>query len=143
MTTRVGSGGVATRKTPPRTPSRPARLPGEERREHFLDVATQLITDQSVDSVTMELGREGHSIDLVIHPVILVRRDEGGRLIEMMLVADRIERRLREMGHVLRDVEVNRIARHAVHEDEDDERDTEERQDAVEESANDVGDHQV
>jgi AcrR family transcriptional regulator len=33
---------------------RPARLPGEERREHFLDVAAELITGQGVDSVTME-----------------------------------------------------------------------------------------
>jgi AcrR family transcriptional regulator len=55
MTTRVGSAGVATRKSStPRTPPRAARLPGEERREHFLDVARELITEQSVDSVTME-----------------------------------------------------------------------------------------
>ena len=33
---------------------RPARLPGEERREHFLDVAAELITLQGVNSVTME-----------------------------------------------------------------------------------------
>ena len=47
----------------------------------------QIVSDDMpfvVDSVTMELGREGHSIDLVIHPVILVRRDEGGRLIEVL-----------------------------------------------------------
>ncbi len=34
-----------------------------------------------VDSVTMALGRQGYGIDLVIHPVIRVRRDEQGRLI--------------------------------------------------------------
>jgi AcrR family transcriptional regulator len=33
---------------------RPARLPGEERRQHFLQVAADLITDKGVDAVTME-----------------------------------------------------------------------------------------
>src|ERR1700736_4959118 len=28
-----------------------------------------------VDSITMELARQGHSIDLVIHPVVRIRRD--------------------------------------------------------------------
>jgi AcrR family transcriptional regulator len=33
---------------------RPARLPGQERREHFLDAAAQLILERGIDSVTME-----------------------------------------------------------------------------------------
>ncbi len=33
-----------------------------------------------VDSVTMELGRQGYSIDLVIHPVVRVQRDRDRRL---------------------------------------------------------------
>jgi glutamate dehydrogenase len=37
-----------------------------------------------VDSVTMELGRQGDAIDLVIHPVVRVRRDEQGRLTEVL-----------------------------------------------------------
>ncbi len=37
-----------------------------------------------VDSVTMELGRQGYGIDLVIHPVIWVRRDSDGQLIEVL-----------------------------------------------------------
>ena len=37
-----------------------------------------------VDSVTMELGRQGHSIDLVIHPVLRIRRDVEGRLLEVL-----------------------------------------------------------
>jgi glutamate dehydrogenase len=37
-----------------------------------------------VDSVTMELGRRGYAIDLVIHPVMWVRRDENGQLIELL-----------------------------------------------------------
>ncbi len=36
-----------------------------------------------VDSVTMELGRHGYGIDLVIHPVIRMRRDQSGRAIEV------------------------------------------------------------
>ena len=37
-----------------------------------------------VDSVTMELARQDIDIDLVIHPVIRVRRDEQGRLTQMI-----------------------------------------------------------
>src|SRR5205807_10654003 len=37
-----------------------------------------------VDSVTMELGRQGYAIDLVIHPVIRVRRDPEGQLLEVV-----------------------------------------------------------
>jgi glutamate dehydrogenase len=37
-----------------------------------------------VDSVTMELGRQGYGIDLVIHPVIRVKRDDDGRLAEIV-----------------------------------------------------------
>ncbi|HEY2161583.1 MAG TPA: hypothetical protein VGH24_09775 [Solirubrobacteraceae bacterium] len=47
----------------------------------------QVVSDDMpfiVDSVTMEVGRQGHSIDLVIHPVIVVRRDQDGRMIEVL-----------------------------------------------------------
>jgi glutamate dehydrogenase len=37
-----------------------------------------------VDSVTMELGRQGYGIDLVIHPVVRVRRDKDGQLLEVL-----------------------------------------------------------
>jgi glutamate dehydrogenase len=37
-----------------------------------------------VDSVTMQLGRLGYGIDLVIHPVIRVRRDDDGHLTEVL-----------------------------------------------------------
>jgi glutamate dehydrogenase len=36
-----------------------------------------------VDSVRMELGRHGYGIHLLIHPVINVRRDEEGELVEV------------------------------------------------------------
>jgi glutamate dehydrogenase len=37
-----------------------------------------------VDSVTMALGRQGYGIDLVIHPVIKVRRDDRGELVDVL-----------------------------------------------------------
>ena len=37
-----------------------------------------------VDSVTMELARQGYSLHLVIHPVIRVRRDDKGNLIDIV-----------------------------------------------------------
>ena len=37
-----------------------------------------------VDSVTMELGRHGYGIDLVIHPVMRVHRDEDGNLLDVL-----------------------------------------------------------
>ena len=37
-----------------------------------------------VDSVNMELNRLGSGVHLIIHPVVRVRRDEGGRLLEVL-----------------------------------------------------------
>ncbi len=37
-----------------------------------------------VDSVTMDLTRKGYSIDLVIHPVMRIRRDEHGQILEVL-----------------------------------------------------------
>jgi glutamate dehydrogenase len=47
----------------------------------------EIVTDDMpflVDSVTMELSRQGRSIDLMIHPVIRVRRDERGALQQVL-----------------------------------------------------------
>ena len=47
----------------------------------------EIVTDDMpflVDSVTMELARQGHPIHLVIHPVIEVRRDEQGHLVDVL-----------------------------------------------------------
>ncbi len=47
----------------------------------------EIVTDDMpfiVDSVTMQLGRLGYGIDLVIHPMIRVRRDAGGHMIEVL-----------------------------------------------------------
>ncbi len=47
----------------------------------------EIVTDDMpfiVDSVTMQLGRLGYGIDLVIHPVIRVRRDAHGHITEVL-----------------------------------------------------------
>ncbi len=47
----------------------------------------QIVSDDMpfiVDSVTMELAHQGHAIELTIHPVIQVRRDASGHLVEVL-----------------------------------------------------------
>jgi glutamate dehydrogenase len=47
----------------------------------------QIVSDDMpfiVDSVTMELSRAGAEIDLMIHPVMRVRRDARGRMLEVL-----------------------------------------------------------
>src|SRR5581483_10530752 len=66
-----------------------------------------------VDSVTMELNRLGYSINLVIHPVMGVRRDDEGQLLEVL-----------EPGGDESDVEIESILHAEVtHEDDAEQRD--------------------
>ncbi len=47
----------------------------------------QIVSDDMpflVDSVTMDLGRQGYGIDLVIHPVLRFRRDRRGRVTHVL-----------------------------------------------------------
>ena len=49
--------------------------------------AVEIVTDDMpflVDSVTMELNRRGFGVHMIIHPVLLVRRDEHGNLVEIL-----------------------------------------------------------
>ncbi|MGH2716531.1 MAG: NAD-glutamate dehydrogenase, partial [Thermoleophilaceae bacterium] len=49
--------------------------------------AVEIVTDDMpflIDSVAMELNRRGFGVHLIIHPVIRVRRDGDGRLIEVL-----------------------------------------------------------
>jgi glutamate dehydrogenase len=49
--------------------------------------AVEIVTDDMpflIDSVTMELNRRGYGVHLIIHPVINVRRDDGGQLVEVL-----------------------------------------------------------
>jgi glutamate dehydrogenase len=51
----------------------------------------QIVTDDMpflVDSVTAELSRTGRAIHLVVHPVLLVRRDAAGELQEIVPASD-------------------------------------------------------
>src|SRR3954463_9245369 len=48
--------------------------------------AVEIVTDDMpflVDSVSMELSRQAYGIHLVVHPVVGVRRDEHGELVEV------------------------------------------------------------
>jgi glutamate dehydrogenase len=49
--------------------------------------AVEIVTDDMpflIDSVSMELNRRGFGMHMIIHPVMNVRRDEGGRLAEIL-----------------------------------------------------------
>jgi glutamate dehydrogenase len=49
--------------------------------------AVEIVTDDMpflIDSVSMELNRRGFGVHMIIHPVLIVRRDAGGRLLEVL-----------------------------------------------------------
>ena len=49
--------------------------------------AVEIVTDDMpflIDSVAMELNRRGFGVHLIIHPVMRVRRDADGRLLEVL-----------------------------------------------------------
>ena len=49
--------------------------------------AVEIVTDDMpflIDSVGMELNRRGFGVHLIIHPVLVVRRDENGLLLEVL-----------------------------------------------------------
>jgi glutamate dehydrogenase len=49
--------------------------------------AVEIVTDDMpflIDSVSMELNRRGFGVHLIIHPVLSVRRDESGELLEIL-----------------------------------------------------------
>jgi glutamate dehydrogenase len=67
-----------------------------------------------VDSVTMELAREGYTIDLVIHPVVRVRRDDKGRLLEVLPTGEAPENSIAESvfhAELLREPDEERLAK--------------------------------
>jgi glutamate dehydrogenase len=49
--------------------------------------AVEIVTDDApflIDSISMELNRRGFGVHLIIHPVMRVRRDEAGDLLEVL-----------------------------------------------------------
>jgi glutamate dehydrogenase len=59
----------------------------EEHGWRSVHTVVEIVTDDMpflVDSVSMELNRQGLTIHLPIHPVITVRRDEAGQLLEVL-----------------------------------------------------------
>src|SRR3990170_4158335 len=56
--------------------------------------AVEIVTDDMpflIDSVSMELNRRGCGVHLIIHPVLAVRRDDDGNLIEILPPSDTVE----------------------------------------------------
>src|SRR5215217_9013904 len=49
--------------------------------------AVEIVTDDMpflIDSISMELNRHGFGVHLIIHPVLAVRRDDSGELLEIL-----------------------------------------------------------
>jgi glutamate dehydrogenase len=70
--------------------------------------AIELVTDDMpflVDSVSMELHRQGLAIHLVIHPVMRIKRDADGRLVEILQAADAQD----AVGESILHAEVDRV----------------------------------
>jgi glutamate dehydrogenase len=76
------------RRRPPGVPKVRVYSPRfEEHGWRSVHTIVEVVTDDMpflVDSVTMELNRRGFTIHLPIHPVLDVRRDETGELIEVL-----------------------------------------------------------
>src|SRR5215210_7338777 len=76
------------RERPPGKPKVRAYNPRfEEHGWQSTHTAVEIVTDDMpflIDSVSMELNRHGFGVHLIIHPVLTVRRDERGRLVEIL-----------------------------------------------------------
>src|SRR5829696_8333397 len=83
------------RERPPGTPKVRAYNPRfEEHGWQSTHTAVEIVTDDMpflIDSVSMELNRVGCGVHLIIHPVLAVRRDSEGRLLEILPHADPLE----------------------------------------------------
>src|SRR4051812_4334964 len=59
----------------------------EEHGWQSTDTAVEIVTDDMpflIDSISMELNRRGCGVHLIIHPVLSVRRDDQGQLLEIL-----------------------------------------------------------
>src|SRR5215216_6639674 len=80
------------RERPPGIPKVRAYNPRfEEHGWQSTHTAVEIVTDDMpflIDSVSMELNRVGCGVHLIIHPVLAVRRDSEGRLVEILPSAE-------------------------------------------------------
>src|SRR5919204_5920256 len=79
--------GFAQERRPGETKVRVYNPDPEETGWESSHTAVEIVTDDMpflIDSVSMELNRRGFAVHMIIHPVLLVRRDEQGRLTEIL-----------------------------------------------------------
>src|SRR5205823_10275705 len=70
---------------------------------HSTHTVVEIVNDDMpflVDSVTMEVNRQGLTLHLVIHPVLRVTRDGAGELLEVTAPAASAEGRLESFMHL-------------------------------------------
>ena len=83
------------RERPPGTPKVRVYNPRfEEHGWQSTHTAVEIVTDDMpflIDSVSMELNRRGCGVHLIIHPVLKVRRDAAGRLVEILPPGEALE----------------------------------------------------
>src|ERR671924_264111 len=81
---------LARRRRPGTTKVRVYNPQFEEHGWQSSHTAVEVVTDDMpflTDSVTMELNRRGFGVHVVIHPVMSMRRDEAGHLVEVLAAA--------------------------------------------------------
>ncbi|MDQ5831761.1 MAG: NAD-glutamate dehydrogenase, partial [Actinomycetota bacterium] len=78
---------LARRRTPGTTRIRVYNPQFESDGWQSSHTAVEVVTDDApflIDSISMELNRRGFGVRLIIHPVMRVRRDEAGELVEVL-----------------------------------------------------------
>ncbi|HKH75485.1 MAG TPA: NAD-glutamate dehydrogenase, partial [Rubrobacteraceae bacterium] len=83
----VAQWSFARRRTPGEAASRVYNPQFEEHGWQSSHTVVEMVNDDMpflVDSVRMEVNRQGYAIHLMLHPVIKVRRDAEGRLLEVL-----------------------------------------------------------
>src|SRR5919202_1043415 len=83
----VAHWGFAGRRRPGEAKIRVYNSQFEEHGWQSTHTVVEMVNDDMpflVDSTRMEINRQGHAIHLMLHPVMKVRRDPEGRLVEIL-----------------------------------------------------------
>ena len=83
----MGQLGFARRRRPGQTRLRVYNPVFETYGRSSTHTAVEIVTDDKpflIDSISMELNRRGFGVHLMIHPVMDVRRDAEGNLVEVL-----------------------------------------------------------